>query len=133
MAFAPCLKTYFFNGIGLREAVEFGLGAPTSVVVVVTDFAVGRVADDGVSPVRELNDQAGGLAAEEASGAPAWLRQTETPTGGGHGRRVANLGLYSHDMGHGHTPWEGTGGISQVAGFHWKAGLASLLRERAAA
>ncbi len=79
----PCL----LDGVRLEQPVELLWLAPAPVVVVEADRAGGGVADDGVEPAGQPDEQAGGLALEERGGAVDGLGQAEPAAGGGDRRR----------------------------------------------
>jgi hypothetical protein len=88
------------DGVGLQKAVQLGLRALDPAVVVVMDLAAERVEDGRVCPAGQLDDKAGGFAAEELGGAVDRLGQAEPAAGSGHAGRIMDLGANRDDVGH---------------------------------
>ena len=77
------------------------LPAPRTAEVVVAQLAGRGVARDGVEPVGQLDEQPGGLAAEELGSAVDGLGQAEPAAGGRNRGGVANLGQDLDHVGQG--------------------------------
>src|SRR5262249_58584103 len=91
--------TALLDGVKLEEAIEVLPLAPAALVVVEADLAGGGVDDDRVAPARQADEQAGGLAAEQAGGALDGLGQAQAPAGGGAGGRGVPAGAGAHANG----------------------------------
>ena len=74
------------------------LALPPSLEVVESNFAGAEVADDWVLPLRQLNNKASLLGAEEFGGAVNRRRQSEPPAGSPDCGTVTDFGLDGYNM-----------------------------------
>jgi hypothetical protein len=89
-----------FDGIDLQEAIEMRSIAPLPLKVVEADFALLKIQDEGIPPLRQLHQQAARFSAIEACGTFDRVGQAEPPTSKAHRGSVAYLRLDADEMRH---------------------------------
>jgi monoamine oxidase len=84
----------------LQEAIQLTLFAPATAIVVVAGLARLHVEHSGVSPAGQLDDHAGGRAAEQLCGPLSWCFQLETLARGTDRDCISDFDSDFHDMAH---------------------------------
>ncbi len=95
------LEAGLLRGVPLQKPMEFRLGSPATLEVVVMEPARVGLADDGVPPAGKLHREAGGFAGIEAEGALRGSREAQAAAGGGDRHGITDLGGDGDQVRHG--------------------------------
>jgi hypothetical protein len=82
----------------LEQPVKLLRIAPATAVVVEGQLAAGGVADRGVGPIWQLYGESFDFAVEEPDSSLHGLGQSQPPTGGFQGHRIANFTFYGYNV-----------------------------------